>query len=313
MKLAILMDPLSQLNLAKDTTLMILARAYALGWSCVYFTPQAIYCEQDEVYAEVTHIEVKSLDKQPLTTKLGYVQLSEFDIILMRKDPPFDMEYIYLTYMLELVEKKGVLVANKPQSLRDANEKFWTLTHPQCIAPSVVSRNISVLRAFWHTHQNVIYKPLSGMGGEGIFQVDAQGLNLSVILETLTRHQTVSIMAQRYIPAIKHTGDKRLLLINGTPIPYALARMPAKGELRGNLAAGGQGQVVAITARDKWLCQAIGPMLKQKGLYFVGMDVIGEYVTEINVTSPTCMREIAKETGIDIAGMLLDALSKAKV
>ncbi len=220
----------------------------------------------------------------------------------MRKDPPFDMEYIYATYALDLAAQAGVLVANKPQSLRDANEKFFTLHFPQCCPPTLVSRDIKRLRDFWEQHQNVIFKPLAGMGGNAVFHVDEQGKNTSVILEVLTASQQVTIMAQQYIPAIASAGDKRILLINGKPVPYALARIPAPGELRGNLAAGAQGKVVALTERDYWLCEQIAPTLRKMGLYFVGIDVIGDYLTEINVTSPTCAREISLESGLDITG-----------
>lgn len=226
----------------------------------------------------------------------------------MRKDPPFDMEYIYTTYALDLAERDGVLVANRPQSLRDANEKFFTLNFPQCCPTTLVSKDMQQLKRFWQTHQNVIFKPLEGMGGSSVFHVDEHGRNLSVILEVLTKGQSLNIMAQRYIPEISTVGDKRILLVNGEPIPYALARIPAKGELRGNLAAGAMGKVVPITARDRWICEQIAPTLKVKGLYFVGIDVIGDYLTEINVTSPTCLREISAETGLDIAGDYLRCL-----
>ena len=247
--------------------------------------------------------EVKPMGEHPLTT---------FDVILMRKDPPFDMEYIYATYALELAEREGVLVANKPQSLRDANEKFFTLNFPQCCPPTLVSRDITRLREFYKKHHNVIFKPLEGMGGRAVFHVDKDARNLSVILEVLTHGQTVSIMAQQYIPEISTLGDKRILLINGEPQPFALARIPLLGELRGNLAAGAEGKVVAINERDRWLCAQIAPTLKAKGLYFVGIDVIGDYLTEINVTSPTCLCEITAETGLDIAGDYLRFLATLK-
>lgn len=304
MKLGVLMDPLSSLKPYKDSTVAMIKSAQALGWSCSYFTQHDVCCRQGKAYANVSAVtvidetlvdwaDVKPLGEQPLTS---------FDIILMRKDPPFDMEYIYSTYALELAEKDGVLIANKPQSLRDANEKFFTLNFPQCCPPTLVSRDTHRLREFWKKHQQVIYKPLAGMGGSAVFHVGDDGRNLSVILEVLTHGQTVSIMAQQYISEISTLGDKRILLINGKPVPFALARIPPAGELRGNLAAGAQGKVVPITDRDRWLCKEIAPTLQAKGLYFVGIDVIGDYLTEINVTSPTCIREIAAETGLDIAG-----------
>ncbi|WP_019216315.1 glutathione synthase [Legionella tunisiensis] len=311
MKLAVLMDPLHKLKPYKDSTVAMLKSAQAMGWSCVYFTLADLYCQEGRAFGQMFTLKVgdETSENWAESTALGEHALAEFDIILMRKDPPFDMEYIYATYALDLVEHEGVLVANKPQSLRDANEKFFTLNFPQCCPPMLVSRDMDRLRAFWHEHRNVIFKPLEGMGGNSVFHVDEKSHNLSVILEVLTKGQQISVMAQQYIPDIITSGDKRILLINGEPVPYALARIPAKGELRGNLAAGAHGKVVAITDRDRWLCQQIAPTLKAKGLYFVGIDVIGDYLTEINVTSPTCIREIEAETGLDIAGDYMRCLA----
>ncbi|WP_165474735.1 glutathione synthase [Legionella nagasakiensis] len=311
MKIGVLMDPLSKIKPYKDSTVAMMQSAQSLGWSCAYFTQSDLFCHEGRAHAHVfaIHLQDESKADWAETTSLGEQPLASFDIILMRKDPPFDMEYIYATYALELAEQEGVLVANKPQSLRDANEKFFTLNFPQCCPPTLVSQDIQRLRAFWQQHRDVIFKPLEGMGGSAVFHVDEKGHNLSVILETLTHGQTVSVMAQQYIPEIITHGDKRILLIDGEPVPYALARIPAKGELRGNLAAGAQGKVVAINERDRWLCAQLAPVLKAKGLYFVGIDVIGDYLTEINVTSPTCIREIATETGLDIAGDYLRCLA----
>lgn len=310
MNLAVLIDPLHRLFPYKDTTVAMMKSAKALGWSCVYFTQEDLFCTDGHAFARVYDITIGNEHHSDWakSKELGEKPLSEFDIIIMRKDPPFDMEYIYTTYALELAERDGVLVANKPQSLRDANEKFFTLNFPQCCPTTLVSQDIKRLKAFWHTHQNVIFKPLEGMGGNSVFHVDQKGKNLSVILEVLTKGQTVAIMAQRYIPEITASGDKRILLINGEPVPYALARIPAQGELRGNLAAGATGKVVALTERDRWICEQIAPTLRAKGLYFVGIDVIGDYLTEINVTSPTCLREISNETGLDIAADFLHTL-----
>lgn len=310
MRLAILMDPLHTLKPHKDSTVAMIKSAQTLGWSCAFFTPIDLFCRQGHAYANMHAVTVRDETQADWAdiTPLGEQPLTAFDIILMRKDPPFDMEYIYATYALELAERDGVLVANKPQSLRDANEKFFTLHFPQCCPPTLVSRDTNRLRAFWKEHRNVIFKPLEGMGGRAVFHVNDDARNLSVILEVLTDGQQVSIMAQQYIPAISTLGDKRILLINGEPVPFALARIPALGELRGNLAAGAQGKVVPLNERDRWLCAEIAPMLKAKGLYFVGIDVIGDYLTEINVTSPTCIREIEAETGLDIAGDYLRCL-----
>lgn len=311
MKLAVMIDPLHLLKPYKDTSVAMMKRANALGWSCTYFTQADLFCKEGKAFARVHEITIgdETLTDWAKTKDLGIKPLSDFDIILMRKDPPFDMEYIYATYALEIAEREGVLVANKPQSLRDANEKFFTLQFPQCCPTTLVTRDIKQLKEFWHTHQNVIFKPLEGMGGKAVFHVDPKGINLSVILETLTHNQTVTIMAQQYIPEIVSTGDKRILIVNGEPVPFALARIPAKGELRGNLAAGATGQVVPITARDQWICEQVAPTLMAKGLYFVGIDVIGDYLTEINVTSPTCLQEITAATGLDIAGDFLQGLA----
>jgi glutathione synthase len=312
MKLAVLMDPLPTLKPHKDSTLAMIQSAQKLGWSCAFFTLNDLFSLQGQAYANMATITIGDLTQLnwAQTASLGVQPLDAFDIILVRKDPPFNIEYVVATYALELAERAGTLITNKPQSLRDANEKFFTLNFPQWCPPTLVTRDITRLRAFWEMHRNVIYKPLDAMGGEGVFHVGDDGKNLSVILEQLTSRQTVTIMAQLYIPEISTLGDKRILLINGEPIPYALARIPQPGELRGNLAAGGRGTVVPINARDRWLCQQIAPTLTAKGLYFVGIDVIGDYLTEINVTSPTCLREISAETGIDIAGDYMRFLSQ---
>jgi len=314
MKLAVLIDPIHLLKPYKDTSVALIKRAKALGWSCSYFTQHDLFCAEGHAFARVHDISIgdETSSSWATTKDLGEKPLGDFDIILMRKDPPFDMEYIYTTYALDLAEKEGVLVANKPQSLRDANEKFYTLNFPQCCPSTLVSRDINKLKEFWKTHRNVIFKPLAGMGGTSVFHVDQGGANLSVVLEVLTHGQNTMIMAQAYIPEITSSGDKRILLLNGKPVPYALARIPAKGELRGNLAAGATGKVVPLTARDQWICEQIGPTLKDKGLYFVGIDVIGDYLTEINVTSPTCLREITEATSLDIAGDFLRELEAVR-
>jgi len=222
------------------------------------------------------------------------IELGSFDVILMRKDPPFDNEFIYATYMLEQAEREGTLVVNKPQSLRDCNEKVFATQFPQCCPPHIVSRDQQQLKAFHKQHRDVIFKPLDGMGGSSIFRCPADDPNVSVILETLTDHGQSYIMGQLYLPEIKQ-GDKRVLVVNGEAIPYALARIPASGETRGNLAAGGRGVAQPLSERDHWIAKQIAPTLVEKGLLFVGLDIIGDYLTEINVTSPTCVREIDAE------------------
>jgi len=233
--------------------------------------------------------------------------LAELDVLLMRKDPPFDMEYIYTTYLLELAEAAGVLVVNKPASLRDANEKFFALHFPQCCPPTLVARDPARLKTFLNEHHDIVVKPLDGMGGASVFRLRQNDPNLNVILETLTGHGRRSTMAQRYIPEVT-AGDKRILLIDGEPVPYALARIPQAGETRANLAAGGRGEGVALGERDRWICAQVAPRLREMGLLFVGLDVIGEYLTEINVTSPTCARELDAQFGLDIGGDLMAAI-----
>lgn len=309
MKLAVLMDPIESIKPYKDSSFAMLLAAQEMGWTIFYFTLNDMYCEQGQAMAQLHQLKVMDNRDNWFKILSSKVQpLAELDCILMRKDPPFDMEYIYATYALELAQAQGVKVLNKPQSLRDANEKFFTLAFPQCCPPTLVSRNIEQLKAFHKQHEDVVYKPLDGMGGRSIFRVSDNTSNLSVILETLTANQTQYIMAQVCIDEISVTGDKRILLIDGEPIDHALARIPAQGELRGNLAAGARGEVVAINERDRWLCQQIAPTLKQKGLLFVGIDVIGDYITEINVTSPTCIREIEAETKQNIAQKLLEKI-----
>ena len=307
------MDSLEDINPVLDSTLLMIKRAHEMGWSCVYFTRQNLCCHDGKAYADVFDIQ----EADPLSKKLqnmftfiplGNKSLSDFDIILIRKDPPFDSEYIYATYMLELAERDGVIISNKPQSLRDANEKMFTLWFNNCCPETLVSCNINQLRKFWQTHQHVIFKPLDGMGGKGVCEVGPDGQNLSVILELLTNQQTVNIMAQKYIPDIRVSGDKRIILINGEPVNYALARIPAKGEVRGNLKAGATGHIVEITERDRWLCAQLAPVLKDKGLHLVGLDVIGDYITEINVTSPSCLTDLTNATGVDITGEYLTFL-----
>jgi glutathione synthase len=298
MKIAFLIDPLATLKPDHDTSLALMHAAIARGWECVYFTQNDLFCRDGQAFAAWHRLDGTSQTRA----------LSTLDVIFMRQDPPVDTEYVYAVHALALAEQAGVLVLNSPRGLREVNEKMFALHFPQCIPPTLVTSNMQHLQEFWQEHRHVVFKPLDGMGGKGVFVVDERGLNLGVILETLTHHQAVTIMAQRYLPDINTQGDKRILLIAGQPLPVALARFPKAGESRGNLAAGGHGQVVALTARDQWICEQVAPSLRDKGLFFVGIDVIGDYLTEINVTSPTCLVEIAQATGLDIASMVLDAL-----
>lgn len=308
-RLAVVMDPIETINIKKDTTLAMLWAASDRGWSLHYLRQQDLYQNGGEPRAKARPLEVFRNNEQ--FYQLGEVEdvhLGDFDVILMRKDPPFDNEFVYSTYILEAAERLGTLIVNKPQSLRDCNEKMFATQFPQCCPPLVVSRDEQVLRDFHRQHGDVIYKPLDGMGGSSIFRVKADDPNLGVILETLTSLGRNTIMAQKFLPEIVD-GDKRILLIDGVPVDYCLARVPAKGETRGNLAAGGTGRAQPLTERDRWIANQVGPIAQQKGLLFVGLDVIGEHLTEVNVTSPTCVREIDQQFGTDIGGMLMDCIA----
>jgi len=308
-KLGIVMDPISQINIKKDSSFAMLIAAQSRGWQIYYMEPQDLYVDMGKAKATMKLLTVfDNIDCWYQFTETSVQELGDLDVILMRKDPPFDMDFIALTYMLELAERAGTLVVNKPQSLRDANEKMFINWFPQCTAPSVVTSNKQVIADFLTLHQDIILKPLNGMGGASIFRVKQGDANFHVIVETLTRHGREHIMVQQFIPEIKQ-GDKRILLINGEPVPYTLARIPAEGENRGNLAAGGSGIAQPITERDLWIAKEVAPVLKEKGLIFVGIDVIGDYLTEINVTSPTCIKEINQAYGLDIAGDLMDYIA----
>jgi glutathione synthase len=307
-KLGVVMDPISSITVKKDTTLAMLLAAQARGWSLHYMEMNDLYLRDGECHGCMRPLTVR--DDLEDWFDLGdaeIMELAELDVVLMRKDPPFDMEYIYATYLLERVEDKGVLVVNKPQSLRDANEKMYTAWFPQCCPPTVVTREMARLYEFLREHRDIIVKPLDGMGGASIFRVREGESNTNVIFETITLHEQRFIMAQRFIPEIRE-GDKRVLLIDGEPLPYALARVPAEGDARGNLAAGAKGVGVALGERERWIAEQVGPVVREKGLLFVGLDVIGDYLTEINVTSPTCIRELDAIYGIDIASQLMDAI-----
>lgn len=304
------MDPIASINPKKDSTLAMMLAAARRGWQLYYIEQGGLFSRDGQIFAIQHEVEVADdLDSwfNILGTRTG--PLTELDAVLLRKDPPFDMEYVYTTYLLELVERAGTPVLNRPGSVRDCNEKLFTLQFPQCVPPLIVSRDAGILKAFHAEHGDVIYKPLDGMGGESVFRAAPEDPNLNVIIETLTRRGTRQIMAQRYIPQIKQ-GDTRILLINGEPVPYGLARIPAAGETRGNLASGGTGVGRELTDRDYWICEQVGPALKARGLYFTGIDVIGDYLTEINVTCPTCIRELDRAYGLDIAGDYLDFIGK---
>jgi glutathione synthase len=307
-KLGVVMDPISEITVKKDSTLAMLLAAQARGWSLHYMEMKDLYLRDGICHARMGPLVVRD---DPLDWfDLGESQtrpLSDLDVILMRKDPPFDMEFIYATYLLERAEQAGVLVVNKPQSLRDANEKVFTAWFPQCCPPTLVTREMPRLYEFLAVEKEIIVKPLDGMGGASIYRVTEGEANTNVIFETMTRHESRFIMAQRFLPEIRD-GDKRVLLVNGEPVPYALARVPAEGDARGNLAAGATGVGVELSEREHWIAGQIGPAVRERGLMFVGLDVIGDYVTEINVTSPTCIRELDAIYGLDIGAQLMDAI-----
>jgi len=309
-KLGVVMDPIESINVKKDTTLAMLLAAQERGWVIHYMLQSDLYLEQGHACAAVQTLSVQDdpADWFSFGSKFN-VALAELDVVLMRKDPPFNMDYIYSTYLLEQAQREGTLIVNDPRSLRDCNEKLFATQFPQCCPPLMVSSSLQMLKAFQQLHEDVIYKPLDGMGGTSIFRVAAKDPNLSVIIETLTMGGRKQIMAQRYIPDIVK-GDKRILMIDGIPVDYALARIPSVGETRGNLAAGGKGVAQELSDRDRWICEQVGPTLREKGLVFVGLDVIGDFLTEINVTSPTCVREINKAFNLDIAGDLMDCIQK---
>lgn len=292
LKVGIVMDPISEIAFKKDTSLALLLAGATRGHEFFYMEMTDLYIGNGAAYGSMRSLSVFENPQQWYELGPRAEQaLGSLDVILMRKDPPFDNEYIYATYMLERAELDGCLVVNRPQSLRDCNEKVFATEFPQCCPPHMVSRNSAQLKAFHQHHKDVIFKPLDGMGGSSIFRCAEHDPNVSVILETLTDHEQHYIMAQKFLPEIKQ-GDKRVLVVNGEAIPYALARIPASGETRGNLAAGGRGVAQPLSERDEWIVSQVAPTLLKKGLYFVGLDIIGDYLTEINVTSPTCVREI---------------------
>jgi glutathione synthase len=308
--LGIVMDPIQSINYLKDTSLSILLAAQRQGYKLFYIEQGDLFLENGLPFAEVCPLRV--FDDPDCWYELdsrSAVPLDEIDVVLMRKDPPFDSEYIYSTYILEAAEKRGTLVVNKPQSLRDCNEKVFATEFPQCTPPLLVSRSLKRLKGFLQEHQDVVFKPLDGMGGTSIFRVKADDQNLNVILETLTQYGSQTIMAQKYLADISD-GDKRVLIVDGEVIPYCLARIPSASDFRGNLAAGGRGEVRPLSDRDQWIAKQIAPTLVERGLLFVGLDIIGDYLTEINVTSPTCVQEIDRAQNTAIGDKLIAAINR---
>ena len=308
MKLGVVMDPIESINFKKDSTLAMMLEAQSRDHQLFYITPDSLYINEIGAFAVAKTLNVKN-------DPTGWyefeeeiqIKLSELDVILMRQDPPFNSNYIYNTYVLESAEKEGVLVVNKPESLRDCNEKVFATEFPECCTPFLVTSNSDLLKSFIEGHRDTVIKPLDGMGGSSIFRLRNSDPNLNVILETITESFTTKVMIQTFIPEIVD-GDKRILLINGKPMNAAVARVPAEGELRGNLAAGASAVARSLTEKDLWICEQVGPRLKDLGLVLVGLDIIGDYLTEINVTSPTCFREYESLCDIDVAFNFLEAV-----
>jgi glutathione synthase len=308
----VIMDPISGIATYKDSTFAMLLEAQRRGHRILYMEPGDLTMRDGAAYGHMRALEVR--DDPEDWFSLGESSnrpLDDLDFLLMRKDPPFDMDYVYTTYVLDLAERGGVTVVNRPQALRDANEKCFITQFAQCCVPMLITRSSDEIRAFAAEHGLSVVKPLDGMGGESIFRLEPDDPNLNVILETITSKDRELVMVQRYIPEITE-GDKRILVVNGEPVPYALARIPGEGDFRGNLAKGGTGVGVELSERDRWIVSQVAPELQKRGILFAGLDVIGDWLTEINVTSPTCIRELDAQYDLNIAGDLFDALEASR-
>ena len=310
LKTGVVMNPISGISTYKDSTFAMLLEAQRRGHELYYMEPGNLLAKDGRCFAAMQRLEVRdnTTDWFDLES-VGDGPLDGLDIVLMRRDPPFDMDYIYTTYMLELAETAGTLVINRPQSLRDANEKFFINHFPQCCVPMMVSSQSGLIREFVSQHGLCVVKPLDGMGGESVFRVSDSDLNLNVILETITHHNSRAVMAQKFIDDISH-GDKRILMVNGEPVPYALARFPGAGDFRGNLAKGGSSKGVPLSERDRWICSQVAPELKKRGIIFAGLDVIGDWLSEVNVTSPTGIQEINALDGVALETQVLDVVER---
>jgi len=308
----VVMDPIAGIKTYKDSTFAMLLEAQRRGHEIWYMEPGHLTVRDGLAHGHMRPLQVRDNSDDWFT--LGESEnrlLAELDFLLMRKDPPFDMDYVYSTYILDLAERDGVTVVNRPQALRDANEKCFTTRFPQCCVPALITRRSSEIKQFVREQGLSVVKPLGGMGGDSIFRLQPDDPNMNVILESMTRGDHELVMVQRYIPEIT-AGDKRILVVNGEPVAWALARIPGAGDFRGNLAKGGTGKGVALTDRDRWICSQVAPELKRRGILFAGLDVIGDWLTEINVTSPTCIRELDAQFGLNIAGDLFDALEAVR-
>jgi glutathione synthase len=310
-RLVVVMDPIEAIKPAKDSTLAILLAAQARGWQLFYAEQKHLWLRDGVAWGRLAPLQVfNDLAQWFVRGATQDAKLGDFDAILMRKDPPFDTEYIYTTYILERAESQGALVCNRPQGLRDMNEKVYTAWFPECCAPTLITRDMHDMSEFLREHGKAVCKPLDGMGGKSIFVLEHGDKNRNVVFESLTAYGTRYAIVQRYLPEIVTSGDCRILLVDGEPVPFALARIPNPEDNRGNLAAGARAESRALNDRDRWLCSRIGPKLKSAGMVFVGLDVIGDYVTEINVTSPTGIRELNKMQGVDAGALLMDALQR---
>lgn len=308
----VIMDPISGIATYKDSTFAMLLEAQRRNHEIWYMEPEDLSIRDGVALGHMSRLSVNDSREDWFTLAASENrELAKLDILLMRKDPPYNMDYVYTTYVLDLAEQSGVTVVNRPQALRDANEKCFTTQFPQCCVPMLISSSSSEIKAFVAEHGLSVVKPLDGMGGESIFQARPDDPNLNVILETITLKDSQLVMVQQYIPEITQ-GDKRILVVNGEPVPYALARIPGEGDFRGNLAKGGTGKGVPLSDRDFWICEQVAPELKRRGIIFAGLDVIGDWLTEINVTSPTCIRELDAQFGLNIAGELFDALEASR-
>ncbi|MCD8542107.1 MAG: glutathione synthase [Gammaproteobacteria bacterium] len=300
-----MMDPIESINIKKDSTFAVMLAAQKLGHDVFYTEGKHVFLDDGQVRATVKSLYLIDDPQRWFDNITVYDELLDFfDVIWVRMDPPFDASYLYITQLLDLVDKKSTRIINNPRSIRDCNEKLFAQSFPDLCPPTLVSKDSALIKKFLEKHERIVLKPLDGMGGKGIFYLDQQDKNKHVILETVTRHHSEFIMAQRFLPEIA-AGDKRITMIDGEPLDYAVARIPPADDLRGNLAVGGQAKVIPLTVRDRYLCKQLSETLKQTGLFWVGVDVIGDYITEINVTSPTCLREVESHTGISLAELLV--------
>ena len=310
-RIGFLMDPIESISFKKDSTLEMMWQAQQMGWQLEYFLQADCYVDNGAPRARSKGIKVAMNSKKWFEfTHEDDIALGDLDVIMMRKDPPFDMEFVYTTYLLELAENLGSLIVNKPNALRDCNEKMYTQWFPELTPKSLITRNEQDIRGFLKTHEDIIVKPLDGMGGTSIFRLQKHDPNIGVVIETMTDYGKQFTLCQKYIPEISQ-GDKRILMINGEPVDFCLARIPSQGETRGNLAAGGRGVSKPLSERDREICKIVGPELVKRGIIFAGLDVIGDYLTEINVTSPTCIRELNEQNNLNIAGILISAIEQA--